>query len=657
MDSLTASELEYLELLAKDYPNVNQVCTEIINLKAILNLPKGTEHFVSDIHGEREAFSHVLRNASGVIKGYINEIFGFALQEHEKKSLAMLIYYPERKLLAITAKEDNLEDWYKITLLRLIRICKRASSKYTRSKVRKALPKEFSYIIEELLHEDSDRKHKNEYYYEIIDTIISLGRAPDFIVDISYLIQRLAIDHLHVIGDIYDRGKEADQVMDIIEKYHSVDIQWGNHDISWIGAASGSEACICNVIRISAKYNNLDTLEEGYGINLVPLVTYSLHHYPNDVNDIFQPNIDYGENQSNTLDELNLVAKVHKAITVLQLKVEAEVIARHPEYGMQDRLLLHRIDYDNSTVNMNDSIYPMRELDFPTVDRNDPYRLTEEERVLLGKLLFSFTHSAKLQRHAKFLLSKGSIYRIYNSNLLFHGCIPMEESGELKKVEINGKLLSGKALLDEMEKVVHSGFFEKNTASIKQNGMDFIWYLWCGANSPLFGKDRMATFERYFVLDEKTYEERKACYYDYQESKVTCERILHDFGLYNDCSKIINGHIPVKVIKGESPIKAEGKMIVIDGGFTKAYQKVTGIAGYTLIYSSKGMMLTAHEPFISIEDAIIHEQDIISNTVYSNGTENPTKVLGTDIGEVIMKKIAYLQKLVFAYSTGLLEEK
>lgn len=657
MEGILENEIEYLELLAKDYININQACTEIINLKAILNLPKGTEHFVSDIHGESEAFSHVLRNASGVIKGYIDEIYGYDLRECEKKSLAMLIYYPERKLLDISTKEDCLSDWYKTILVRLIRICKRASSKYTRSKVRKALSKEFSYIIEELLHEDSDRKHKNEYYNEIIETIISLGRAPDFIVDISYLIQRLAIDHLHVIGDIYDRGKEADKVMDIIEKYHSVDIQWGNHDISWIGAAAGSEACICNVIRISAKYNNLHTIEEGYGINLVPLASYAMHHFPNKVNTIFRPILDNKEMHSTTEDEIELVAKMHKAITLLQFKIEAEVIKRHPEYGMEDRLLLHKVDKSKATVNINNRSYALRDIDFSTIDDNFPYVLTEEEEALLSKLLFSFTHSPKLQRHVRFLLSKGNMYRIYNSNLLFHGCIPMQEDGEFKKIEINGNQFYGRRLLNEIEKMIRVAYFEKKDPIKKQNGLDLAWYLWCGPDSPLYGKDKMTTFERYFMIDESTYKEEKTCYYKLNNSKDICEKILQNFGLNGKDSKIMNGHVPVKVSEGESPIKAEGKLLVIDGGFTKAYQMITGIAGYTLIYNSKGMMLTAHEPFVSLEDVIINEQDIISNTVYTHGTDSTIKVVGTDIGKVILKKIINLQKLVKAYTDGIIEEK
>lgn len=648
----TPEEMKYLRLLASQYRNINAAATEIINLKAILNLPKGTEHFVSDIHGESESFSHVLRNASGVIKNHISEIFGNNLRESEKKTLATLIYYPEQKLEQVAEQEKDMEEWYRITLFRLVKICKVISSKYTRSKVRKALPKEFAYIIEELLHEDSTKVNKQLYYNEIIDTIIDLNQADRFVMALSHVIQRLAIDQLHVIGDIYDRGPHAAAIMDILSSYHSVDIQWGNHDISWMGAAAGCQALICNVLRIQTRYANLDTIEEDYGINLLPLATFAMRTYANDPCSQFSPK---GDEELSDQD-FNMIAKMHKAISILQWKMEAQIIQRHPEFHMEDRLLLSKINFENGTIDLYGKTYPMNDMNFPTVDPKDPFRLTEEEELVMNKLKSSFVNSEKLQAHIQELYRRGSMYTICNSNLLFHGCVPMNADGTLKKVCLQGKEYSGRAYLDAMERIVREGYFNKPHSERKRECMDIIWYLWCGENSPLFGKKRMTTFERYFVDDKETHYEEKDPYYTLRNEESVCRTVLEAFGLDPDHSRIINGHVPVKVSKGESPIKANGKLFVIDGGFAKAYQKVTGIAGYTLIYNSYGLNLVSHEPFVSTDVAITEEKDILSSTVAFQHSQNRILVKDTDIGKELQKSICDLEKLLYAYRSGLIKE-
>jgi len=643
--------MRYLNLLAAQYPNTNKVCTEIINLQAILNLPKGTEHFISDVHGAYEAFNHVLRNASGVIKDYINEIFSTSLSETEKRQLATLIYYPELKLEALRRDGEESDNWYEIILFRLVQVCKRASSKYTRSKVRKALPAEFAYIIEELLHEENERAGKQEYYNEIIHTIVRLGQAGSFIAAISNVIQRLSIDHLHIIGDIYDRGAGASKIMDILTNYHSVDVQWGNHDISWIGAASGSIACICNVIRVSAKYDNLATVEESYGINLVPLATYAMEHYKDDPCERFFPE----REKSKAADkEFALSAKMHKAVTILQLKAEAEVIQRNPAFHMDDMLLLDKINHDG-TVNIGGGKYRLADNNMPTVDPYNPFALTREEKNLLAKIKFSFLNSQKLQEHAHFLLNKGSMYSIYNGNLLFHGCVPLNQDGTLKNVNIRGKEFSGRALLTELDKIVRAGFFGRENTDEKIFGNDMMWYLWCGPDSPLYGKDKMTTFERYFTDEKKLYAEGEDPYYKLRDDPSMCERVLRDFGL-SEKAHIINGHVPVRVVKGESPVKANGRMLVIDGGFARAYQKVTGIAGYTLISNSHGLMFAAHEPFYSVEEAVENEKDIVSNTEYFERYTARRQVGSTDIGAQLKIRLKELETLALAYQKGLIKE-
>ncbi len=652
--TFTNDEMKYLQLLSQSYSNINRASSEIVNLKAILNLPKGTEHFVSDIHGELESFRHVLKNASGVIKNHIEDIFGATLREAEKKSLATLIYYPEQKLEQVAKVETDMKDWYKITLHRLIHICKIVSSKYTRSKVRKALPQDFAYIIEELLHEDSIGSDKQMYYSEIINTIIELYQADRFIIAMAHLIQRLSIDQLHVIGDIYDRGPNAAKIMDILSGYHSVDIQWGNHDISWMGAAAGCQALICNVLRIQARYANLDTIEEDYGINLIPLATFAMEQYANDPCTHFEPKSLGGVLSDK---DFNMIAKMHKAIAIMQFKSEAKIIKRHPEFHMENRLLLDKINFEKGTVTIDGVVYKMNDTNFPTIDPQNPYSFTKEEEEVMAKIKSSFVNSEKLQAHTRFLFSKGSMYKIFNSNLLFHGCIPINEDGSLKKVTFQGRRYLGKSYLDAIERAVREGYFNEAHTEAKRVCIDLTWYLWCGQDSPLFGKNKMTTFERYFIDDKESHTEVKNPYYNLRNDESVCETILSDFGLIPKDSHIINGHVPVKVKKGESPIKANGRLIVIDGGFAKAYQKETGIAGYTLIYNSHGLLLVSHEPFESTENAILQERDIFSSKVALQYSKERIRVRDTDNGKNIQKRINDLQKLLFAYRSGMIKEK
>ena len=651
------NELRYLRLLSSQYPTIAAASTEVINLQAILNLPKGTEHFLSDIHGEYESFNHVLKNASGVIKRKIMDLYGKSLGERDIKSLATLIYYPEQKLEIIMKNESNLEDWYRITLYRLIEICRFASSKYTRSKVRKALPKDFSYIIEELLHEESEQRDKEEYYNEIIKTIIRIDRANEFIIAISKLIQRLVVDRLHIIGDIFDRGPGADIVMDTLINYHSVDIQWGNHDMLWMGAAAGNEACIATVLRTSATYANLSTIEDGYGINLLPLATFALKYYGEDDCTSFQPKID--NRDSYTGNEIQLMAQMHKAITILQFKLEGEIIKRNPGFRMEGRLLLERINYEKGTIELEGLTYPLNDHRFPTINPVNPYEMIPEERELIEKLKSSFQNSDKLQRHISFLYSNGSMYLKNNSNLLYHGCIPLDKEGGFKKVHIGAldKEYSGKEYLDRLDILVREGYFNTKNPVSKQYAMDIMWYLWCGPDSPLFGKERMTTFERCFIQDKETHIEKRTAYYDLENDESICNMIFREFGMDPKNSHIINGHVPVEIKKGESPIKANGKLIVIDGGFSRAYQPQTGIAGYTLINNSYGLLLVSHEPFESTQKAIEDEKDIHSTTVVLEQEVTRKRVGDTDIGEELKLQIKELEKLLDAYRKGLIKEK
>ena len=652
-NELKLMELKYLKSLANQYPNIAAASTEIINLQAILNLPKGTEHFLTDIHGEYEQFNHVLKNGSGAIRRQIDEEFGNTLSNKDKKSLATLIYYPQEKLDIVLQEEENIEDWYKITLHRLVQITKKVASKYTRSKVRKALPKDFAYIIEELITERAEISDKEGYYNEIIHTIIRIGRAPEFIVALSNLIQRLVIDHLHIVGDIYDRGPGPHIIMDTLMNYHSVDIQWGNHDIVWMGAACGHLPCIATVVRIAARYGSLDTLEEGYGINLIPLATFALDTYK-DVNcDAFaiKYNTDY-----NTKD-LSLDMKIHKAIAVIQFKLEGQVIKKHPEFEMDDRLLLDKIDYEKKTVLAYGKEYPMLDTEFPTVDPKDPYNLTPDEEQIMARIQQAFLKCEKLQRHVRFLYSNGGLYKIHNSNLLYHGCVPLDENGNFKAVNVDGKKYRGRELYDVLDNYARKGYYAKNDPAGMRKAQYYIWYIWAGPNSPVFGKDKMTTFERYFIEDKETHKETKNSYYSLLDNEEVLNQILEEFGLDTKKSHIINGHVPVELKKGETPIKCEGKLLIIDGGFSKAYQSKTGIAGYTLVANSHGVRLVAHEPFESMEAAIQHESDIFSDSTIVENAPVRIRVADTDIGTEIKESIKQLELLLQAYRDGTIIEK
>lgn len=653
MNELELMQLKYLKSLANQYPNIAAASTEIINLQAILNLPKGTEHFLTDIHGEYEQFNHVLKNGSGAVRRQIDEEFGNTLSNKDKKSLATLIYYPREKLDIVLQEEDNIEDWYKITLHRLVQITKKVASKYTRSKVRKALPKDFAYIIEELITEKAEISDKEGYYNEIIHTIIRIGRAPDFIIALSNLVQRLVIDHLHIVGDIYDRGPGPHIIMDTLMNYHSVDIQWGNHDIVWMGAACGHLPCIATVLRIAARYGSLDTLEEGYGINLIPLATFALETYK-DVNcDTFaiKFNTDY-----NTKD-LSLDMKIHKAIAMIQFKLEGQVIKKHPEFEMDDRLLLDKIDYEKKTVLIDGKEYAMNDVDFPTVDKDDPYNLTPDEEQVMERIRQAFLKCEKLQKHVRFLYSNGGLYKIHNSNLLYHGCVPVDEEGNFKSVNVDGKKYKGRALYDILDNYARKGYYAKNDPAEMRKAQDLIWYIWAGPNSPVFGKDKMATFERYFIQEKETHKETKNSYYSLLDNEKILNQILEEFGLDTKKSHIINGHVPVELKKGETPIKCDGKLLIIDGGFSKAYQSKTGIAGYTLVANSHGMRLVAHEPFESTESAILHESDIFSDSTIVETAPVRIRVADTDIGRELKESIKQLELLLQAYRDGTIVEK
>lgn len=646
-------ELKYLKSLARQYPNIAAASTEIINLQAILNLPKGTEHFLTDIHGEYEQFAHVLKNGSGAVRRTIDEVFENTLSNKDKKSLATLIYYPVEKLDIVISEEDNIEDWYKITLHRLVQITKKVASKYTRSKVRKALPKDFAYIIEELITEKADISDKEGYYNEIIHTIIRIGRAQDFIIALSNLIQRLVIDHLHIVGDIFDRGPGPHIILDTLMNYHSVDIQWGNHDILWMGAACGQLACIATVIRIAARYGSLDTLEDGYGINLIPLATFALDTYSNTNCDTFsiKYNTDY-----NTKD-LSLDMKIHKAIAIMQFKLEGQVIMKHPEFLMDDRLLLDKIDYEKKTVMAYGKEYPMNDTDFPTIDPKNPYALTPDEEQVMERIRQAFLKCEKLQKHVRFLYSNGGLYKVYNSNLLYHGCMPMDGDGNFLSVDVDGKDYQGKQLYDILDNYARKGYYAKNDPAEMRKAQDYIWYIWAGPNSPVFGKDKMTTFERYFIEDKETHKETKNAYYSLLDREDILNKILDEFELDIRKSHIVNGHVPVELKKGESPIKCDGKLLIIDGGFSKAYQSKTGIAGYTLVANSHGMRLVAHEPFESMEAAVLHESDIFSDSTVIEVAPVRIRVSDTDIGRELKDQIKQLELLLQAYRDGIIVEK
>ena len=650
-------DMRYLQLLSQSFPTVAEASTEIINLQAILNLPKGTEHFLADIHGEYEAFIHVLKNASGNIKRKVNELFGNTLRETEKRELCTLIYYPEQKLELVKHNETDIDDWYHITLHQLVAVCRDVSSKYTRSKVRKSLPADFSYIIQELLHEHTEDHDKTAYVNVIVDTIISTGRADDFIIAIANVIQRLAIDSLHILGDIYDRGPGAHIIMDTMRKYHSWDMQWGNHDILWMGAAAGNDACICNVIRLSLRYGNLPTLEEGYGINLVPLATFAMETYKNDPCTEFIPKTTGG---ASLLDEktLRLTAQMHKAIAVIQFKVESQIIAKHPEWKMNDRCLFEHVDYQNGTIDLQGKTYKMSSCSFPTINPAAPSELSPEEEILISKLHHSFSVCEKLHKHIRVMLQHGCMYGIYNNNLLFHASCPLNEDGSLKEVEIYpGKKYSGRALMHHTGMQIRTAFQQDSAPEERDYAIDYFLYLWCGPDSPLFDKSKMATFERYFIADKETHVEEKGYYFKLRDDEEVIDHILDAFGVVGSNRHIINGHVPVRTLKGENPIKANGKLMVIDGGFSKAYHNETGIAGYTLVYHSRGFQLVQHEPFTSTEDAIQRGTDIKSTTQIVEMSNRRMLVADTDIGVELRKHIDDLEELLYAYRHGYIKEK
>lgn len=654
-DDYLNSQLKYLKLLSKQYSTISKASAEIINLKAILNLPKGTEHFLSDIHGEYEPFVHVLKNASGVVKRKIEELFGNTIIECERKRLATIVYYPEQKLDLIEKEEtqEEIEDFYRITIHRLIELLRYCSSKYTRSKVRKFLPEDFKYIIEELLHPDSSSPHKGEYYKSIVDNIVETDRARVFIIEVSKAIQKLVIDRLHIVGDIYDRGPRPDIIMDTLMNYHNVDIQWGNHDILWMGAAAGQKVCVANAIRISARYANLDIVEDIYGINILPLATFALEAYKDDPCIEFMPKISDDE-ASKT--EKSLIAKMHKAISIIQFKLEAEIIKRRPEFGMSHRLLLDKVNYEEGIIELKGKTYKLKDTHFPTIDPKNPYKLTLGEETVIEKLATSFENSDKLQKHAGFLFSKGSIYLKTNGNLLVHGCIPLTDDGDFMSMKIGTKEYKGKVLMDKMESYIRKGYFFDKNHPEKEYGKDMMWYLWTGKCSSLFGKDDMTTYERYFIEDKESHKENKNPYYSLREEEDILKKVFDEFELDFESGHIINGHVPVKSKNGESPVKAGGKILAIDGGFSRAYQGKTGIAGYTLIYNSQMMQLVSHEPFSSAEDCILHENDILSTSIIVEKRDQRMFVRDTYDGKKILQEINDLNLLLMAYKKGLIKE-
>lgn len=648
----TYNKEKYLKQLSKEYKNISEVTEEIINLKAILNLPKGTEVFLSDIHGEYEPFVHILNNGAGIIKSKINALYEDKLSEKEKATLATLIYYPEEKLELIKKEIEDINEWYSIVLYRLIEVAHTTSSKYTRSKVRKAINKGFGYIIDELLHAQGNENDKKVYYKEIIKTIIDLGRAEEFIIALSDLIKRMAIDHLHIIGDVFDRGSQPNLVIESLMNFHSLDFQWGNHDLLWMGASLGNKLNIANVIRICARYDNIRLLEEGYGINIRPLSTFASEVYKDDPCAKFLPYA-FDENKYYKSDKI-IVSKIHKAITIIQFKLEAEYIARHPEYQMENRLLLDKINFETGEISINNKTYKLNDTNFPTIIKGDVYKLTKQEEELMERLVISFTSSETLKRHMDFIFSKGSMYTIFNDNLLFHGCVPMTENGDFEEINILGKSVKGKAYFDHIQEAINNLYLSNPK---NEEFLDFTWFLWASPKSPLFGKEKMGTFEHYFIDDKETHREPKNPYYEFIDDESTCIKVLNEFGLFSDESHIINGHVPVKVKNGETPIKANGKLLIIDGGFAKSFRENTGNAGYILSYNSHGLLLCQNKPFESIQNAIIDEKDIISEIIVEEHERKRKTVRDTDIGKKLLTEIADLEELLNFYKLGYIKEK
>lgn len=661
------SDLRYLQLLSQKFPNIPAVTAEIINLQAILNLPKPTEHFLADLHGENEAFLHVLRNASGRIKRRVTELFSadspdrpegvIPLTPLEQKHFCTLIYYPEQKLELLHQQMELTDDFYRRTLYNLVLICRNFSAKYTRSKVRKNLPEEYAYIIEELLHERSDDANKHGYYEAIIGAIIDTRRGDHFIAVLCHIIQRLSIERLHILGDIFDRGPGAHLIMDRLSEFHHLDIQWGNHDVLWMGAAAGNRCCIASVLRLSLRYGNSVVLEDGYGINLVPLATFALDVYADDPCTLFMPHYLGRRKKEPTERQRLLDARMHKAIAVIAFKLESQLYNRHPEWAMQHRDLLMACNFERGTVNIDGTEHPLRDTHFPTIDPAHPYRLTDGERELIESLRRSFRISSRLQRHIGVILSRGSMYRITNGNLLFHASVPLNPDGSLKTVNITGEPLCGRPLMDRIEQIVRTAYDDSATPEERAAARDFFWYLWSGPDSPLFDKGKMATFERYFVADKSTHEEPKGHYYLLRDNSDVIDHILDHFGVTGPDRHVINGHVPVRAAHGENPVKADGRLLVIDGGFAHAYHRTTGIAGYTLVYHSKGFYLVQHEPFTSTTDAVVKGSDIVSLKQVITRTDHRILVSETDKGREIHEQIAELKALLYAYRKGTLKER
>lgn len=649
---MDATDMRYLELLSRLFPSADKASAEIINLSAILNLPKGTEFFASDIHGEYEAFSHTLRNGSGSIRLKIDDVFGDSLSENEKRSLATLIYYPCEKMELVLSQVDDAEAWYAVTLQRLVAVCKRAAQKYTRSRVRKALPKDFAYIIEELMTENRHGVDKQAYYAAIVDAVIRTDRGGALVEALCLLIQRLAIERLHIVGDIYDRGPYPHIIMDALMEHHSLDIQWGNHDIVWMGASLGQRGCIAHVVRNCARYGNLSILEDAYGINILPLASFALDAYKDD------PCVAFGLKGNPDLppQELEMNVKIQKAMAIIQFKVEAQLIDENPGFGLEDRKLLDKIDYENGTVMLDGVAYELTDTVFPTVDPADPYRLTPEEEEVMQRLEQAFTGCEKLQRHMRFFLDAGSLYKVCNGNLLFHACVPLNADGSLMETEVFGETYKGRALYDVMERYVRAAFDDANPELAKR-GRDLLWYMWLGEGSPLFAKSKMATFELYLIAEKEARKEVKNSFYSYLDDERVMGGIFEDFGMDPETSRIVCGHVPVKVKDGEDPVKCGGRVLTIDGGFSKAYQPTTGIAGYTLISNSYGFVLAAHEPLESMRAAVVNELDIHSSRKVVELVDKRTLVADTDNGSVLKQQIADLEELLEAYRCGILAEK
>ncbi len=652
----TDEELHYLRLLSRQYPTVEAAGTEIIRLQAILNLPKPTEHFMSDIHGEHEAFLHILNSGSGEVKEKLEELFGNSMTRKDRNDLATLIYYPTSKLALVADEEENLDEWYRLTIHRLVDLCRFVSTKHTRAKVRTYMDPDYEQILDELIHLVEEGGSRRDQYENIINTIIQIGQAADVIRAICKVIKSLVVDKLHIVGDIFDRGPRADIVMDSLMTSNNVDIQWGNHDVLWMGAASGSRTLVATVLSNSIRYNNLDVIETGYGISLRPLSIFANEVYKDCNTDQFKVKLTGTDADQYTEKDKLLSARMYKAITIILFKLEGQKVLRRPEFGMADRLLLDKINYEDKTITLNGTVYPMLDCDFPTVDPNNPYELTDEENHVINQLTESFENSEKLQKHIRFLYSKGGLYKVCNGNLLFHGCIPMNDDGSLMTFTIGGKERSGKAFLNYAEKTARKAYYDKRGSEERQFGMDFLWWLWAGRNSPIFGRDRMTTFERRFIADEATWVEPKNAYYTYYQDRRVCDRLLLEFGLKGEHCHIINGHVPVKVRKGESPIKGGGKLIVIDGGFSRAYQATSGIAGYTLIYNSRHYRIVSHQPFTSKWNAVHKNDDIRNDSEIFEKMETRMRISDTDEGAELQDRVDMLMMLLDAYRSGAVTE-